>query len=197
MLYHQSTRAPPLAGGRGLQNHLSRTQPTASNPAQDPAIYAWSGVTAVEEAGTMYFLRECNTDKRVQTASPHDFRPDGPAFGSPLGVLSYPIDNVYHAPSNELKRVRSVMMREPQHLTGHFSQFNYQPTDPYAASPEGRWHHLPPQRSDCRRKRRLSPVPSCGRACDLCSTFAPTICTCLRGLSASTGCRPTYSKHAH
>ena len=89
----------------------------------------------------MYFLRECNTDKRVQTASPHDFRPDGPAFGSPLGVLSYPIDNVYHAPSNELKRVRSVMMREPQHLTGHFSQFNYQPTDPYAASPEGRWHH--------------------------------------------------------
>ena len=102
----------------------------------------------------MYFLRECNTDKRVQTASPHDFRPDGPAFGSPLGVLSYPIDNVYHAPSNELKRVRSVMMREPQHLTGHFSQFNYQPTDPYAASPEGRWHHdapLTPPRHSCSR----------------------------------------------
>ena len=97
------------------------------------------------EAGTWYFLRDCQPVKRVQTASPYDFRPDGLAFGSPLGGLSYPIDNVYHAPSNELKRVRSVMMREPQHLTGHFSQFNYQPTDPFAASPEGRWHQVDEQ----------------------------------------------------
>ena len=140
MLYAQSTRAPPLAGGRGLQNHLSRTQPKASDSAQDPAIYALSGVTAVEQAGTLYFLRECQPDKRVQTASPYDFRPDGPAFGSPLGGLSYPIDNVYHTPSNGLKRARSYLQRVCPTPSMYVVPVNYQPTDPFAASPEGRWH---------------------------------------------------------
>ena len=112
----------------------------ALDPAQDPAIYALSGVTAVESAGTWYFLRDCQPVKRVQTASPYDFRPDGPAFGSPLGGLSYPIDNVCHTPSNGLKRARSYLQRVCPTPSMYVVPVNYQPTDPYAASPEGRWH---------------------------------------------------------
>ena len=141
MLYAQSTRVSPLAGGRDLQNHLSRTQPMASDSAQDPAIYALSGVTAVEEAGTLYFLREHQPVDRVQMASAYDFRPDGLAFGSPLGGLSYPTDNVHHMASNGLKRARSYSQRLYPASTVHVSQFNYQPTDPFAASPEGRRLH--------------------------------------------------------
>ena len=41
-------------------------------------------------------MRECQPVKRVQAASPYDFpAEDGLAFGSPLGGLSHPIDNVY------------------------------------------------------------------------------------------------------
>ena len=58
-----------------------------------------------------------------------------------LGGLSVPIDNVHHTPSNGLKRARSFMLRAPQHPTVYVPAVNYQPTDPYAASPEGRWHH--------------------------------------------------------
>ena len=70
--------------------------------------------------------------------SPYDFRPVGPAFGSPLGGLSVPIDNVHHTASSGLKRARSFMLRVPQHPTVYVSDVNYQPTNPLAASPEGR-----------------------------------------------------------
>ena len=141
MLYAQSTRVSPLAGGRDLQNHLHHTQQVAHVSAQDHAIYADSGVTAVESAGCWYFMRECQPVKRVQAASHYDFRPDGLAFGSPLGGLSHPIDNVYHTPSNGLKRGRSYLQRACSTPGMCVVPVNYQPINPYAASPEGRWHH--------------------------------------------------------
>ena len=102
----------------------------ASDPAQDPAIYALSGVTAVEQAGTLYFLRDCQPDKRVQTASPYDFRPDGPAFGSPLGGLPFPDDNVYHATSTGTKRARSVLMRTSDYMNAYATLDKFNLTDP-------------------------------------------------------------------
>ena len=159
MLHAQSTRVSPLAGGRDLQNHLPHTQQVAHEPAQDPAIYALSGVTAVEEAGTWYFLRDCQPVKRVQTASPYDFRPDGLAFGSPLGGLSYPIDNVCHTPSNGLKRARSYLQRVCPTPSMYVVPVNYQPTDPFAASPEGRWHQPRTARHGAKTWRRRGHFP--------------------------------------
>ena len=143
MLYAQSTRVPPQAGGRGLQNPLSRTQQMALDSAQDPAIYAMSGVTALEFAGTCYYLRDYQPVEREHLTSPYDFRPDGSAFGSPLGGLSAPIDNVHHTSSNGLMRARSWLQRVCPAPTVYVAPVNYQPTDPFAASPEGRRHQNP------------------------------------------------------
>ena len=169
MLHAQSTRVSPLAGGRDLQNRLSRTQPMAHDSAQDPAIYALSGVTAVEEAGTMYFLREHQPVDRVQMASAYDFRPDGLAFGSPLGGLSHPIDNVYHTPSNGLKRGRSYLQRACSTPGMCVVPVNYQPTDPFAASPEGRL--APKDETEIATARRRSHDHQC---CTRCCWYLPS-----------------------
>ena len=81
-LYAQSTRVPPLAGGRGLQNQLSRTQPRRTfRPDRQRTPHAVEWIKACPEL----HAESSSTSDRVRPAV--NYQPTDPLAASPRAAV--------------------------------------------------------------------------------------------------------------